>query len=63
MKVVRYFLGMTVLSGACAHLYKFQFAAQQNDTERVRQGTKTGHVRHDLAARPAGKFQFHDQLI
>ena len=30
----------------------------QNDTERVRLGTKTDHVRHDLAARPAGKFQF-----
>ena len=24
-KVVRYFLGMTVLFGACVHLYKFQF--------------------------------------
>ena len=34
------------------------FSAQQNDTERVRLGTITDHVRHDLAARPAGKFQF-----
>ena len=42
---------------------KFQFAAPQNDTERVRQGTKTDHVRHDLAAGPADKFQFYDQLI
>ena len=49
---------MTVLFGACAHLYKFQFAAPQNDTERVRLGTITDHARHDLAARPAGKFQF-----
>ena len=49
---------MTVLFGACAHLYKFQFAAPQNDTERVRQGTKTDHVRHDLAVGPDDKFQF-----
>ena len=34
------------------------FSAQQNDTERVRLGTITDHARHDLAARPAGKFQF-----
>ena len=49
---------MTVLFGARTSLFKFQFVAPQNDTERVRQGTKTDHVRHDLAARPAGKFQF-----
>ena len=63
MKVVRYFLGMTMLYDALASLCKFQICVPQNDTERVRQGTKTDHVRHDLAARPAGKFQFHDQLI
>ena len=54
---------MTVLFGARTSLFKFQFVAPQNDTKRVRQGTKTGHVRHDLAARPAGKFQFVDLLI
>ena len=27
-----------------------QFAEPQNDTERVRLGTKTDHVRHDLSA-------------
>ena len=32
------------------------FSAQQNDTERVRLGAITDHVRYDLAARPAGKF-------
>ena len=37
---------------------KFRFVAPQNDTERVRVKTITDHVRHDLAARPAGKFQF-----
>ena len=37
---------------------KFQFVAPQNDTERVRLGAITDHARHDLAARPAGKFQF-----
>ena len=35
-----------------------QFIEPQTDTERVRLGTKIDHVRHDLAARPAGKFQF-----
>ena len=50
--------GMTVLFGACVHLYKFQFVGPQNDTERVRLGAITDHARHDLAARPAGKFQF-----
>ena len=35
-----------------------QFAEPQNDTERVRLGAITDHARHDLAARPAGKFQF-----
>ena len=39
------------------------YYAQQNDTERVRQGTKTDHVRHDLAVGPADKFQFHDPLM
>ena len=42
--------GMTTLFEAPAFLYKFQFAAPQNDTERVRLGTKTDHVRHDLSA-------------
>ena len=37
---------------------KFQFSVPQNDTERVRERTTTDQVRHDLAARPAGKFQF-----
>ena len=37
---------------------KFQFTVPQNDTERVRLGAITDHARHDLAARPAGKFQF-----
>ena len=41
---------------------KFQFVAPQNDTERVRVKTITDHVRHDLAARPAGKFQFSPLL-
>ena len=54
---VRYFIAMTVLFDALASLCKFQFTALRNDTERVRLGTKTDHVRHDLAARPAGKFQ------
>ena len=57
-KVVRYFLGMTVLFDAPSFLHKFRFVAPQNDTERVRVKTITDHVRHDLAARPAGKFQF-----
>ena len=35
-----------------------QFAEPQNDTERVRLGAIIDHARHDLAARPAGKFQF-----
>ena len=50
---------MTVLFGACTSLFKFQFVAPQNDTERVRVKTITGHVRHDLAARPAGKFPIY----
>ena len=58
MKVVRYFLGMTMLYDALASLCKFQICVPQNDTERVRVKTITGHVCHDLAARPAGKFQF-----
>ena len=37
---------------------KFQFVVPQNDTERVTLGAITDHARHDLAARPAGKFQF-----
>ena len=41
---------------------KFRFVAPQNDTERVRVKTITDHVRHDLAARPAGKFQFAELL-
>ena len=45
--------GMTVLFGPLP-----LFAEPQNDTERVRVKTITDHVRHDLAARPAGKFQF-----
>ena len=49
---------MTMLFGARAHLYKVQFAAPQNDTERVRLGTITDHARHDLAVGPADKFQF-----
>ena len=49
---------MTVLFGARTSLFKFQFAEPQNDTERVRLGAITDHARHDLAARPAGKFQF-----
>ena len=49
---------MTVLFGARTSLFKFQFAEPQNDTERVGVKTITDHVRHDLAARPAGKFQF-----
>ena len=53
-----HWFGMTVLFGACAHLYKFPFSEPRNDTERVRVKTITDHVRHDLAARPAGKFQF-----
>ena len=35
-----------------------KFTAPQNDTERVREGTTTDHVRHDLAVGPADKFQF-----
>ena len=52
------------LFGARAHLCKFQFVAPKNDTERVRAEATTNQVRHglaaghDLAARPAGKFQF-----
>ena len=49
---------MTVLFDAQSFLHKFQFVAPQNDTERVRLGAITDHARHDLAARPAGKFQF-----
>ena len=49
---------MTMLYDALASLCKFQICVPQNDTERVRVKTITGHVRHDLAARPAGKFQF-----
>ena len=33
-KVVRYFLGMTVLFGARTSLFKFQFIEPQTDTER-----------------------------
>ena len=55
---VRYFLGMTVLFGTRTSLYKFTICVPQNDTERVRLGTKTDHVRHDLAVGPADKFQF-----
>ncbi|MCI7574240.1 MAG: hypothetical protein MSS94_05820, partial [Clostridiales bacterium] len=50
--------GMTVLFDAQSFLHKFRFVAPQNDTERVWVKTITDHVRHDLAARPAGKFQF-----
>ena len=50
--------GMTVLFDAQSFLHKFRFVAPQNDTERVRVKTITDHARHDLAARPAGKFQF-----
>ena len=34
-KVVRYFLGMTMLFDARSFLCKFRFVAPQNDTERV----------------------------
>ena len=37
---------------------KFTICVPQNDTERVRVGTITDHVRHDLAVGPADKFQF-----
>ena len=57
-KVVRYFLGMTMLYDALASLCKFQICVPQNDTERVRVGTITDHARHDLAVGPADKFQF-----
>ena len=40
-----------------------QFAEPQNDTERVRLGAIIDHARHDLAARPAGKFQFFYLLL
>ena len=40
-----------------------QFAVPQTDTERVRQGTKTDHVRHDLAVGPADKFHFSYLLL
>ena len=36
-----------------------QFIEPQTDTERVRVKTITDHVRHDLAARPAGKFSIY----
>ena len=49
---------MTMLFDASTFLYKFPICVPQNDTERVREGTTTDHVRHDLAARPAGKFPF-----
>ena len=49
---------MTMLFDALTSLYKFPICVPQNDTERVREGTTTDHVRHDLAARPAGKFPF-----
>ena len=49
---------MTMLFDALTSLYKFPICVPQNDTERVRVGTITDHARHDLAARPAGKFQF-----
>ena len=50
---------MTMLYDALASLCKFQICVPQNDTERVRVKTITGHVRHDLAARPAGKFPIY----
>ena len=53
-----HWFGMTMLFDALVSLAKFQFVAPQNDTERVRLGAITDHARHDLAARPAGKFQF-----
>ena len=53
-----HWFGMTVLFGARTSLFKFQFVAPQNDTERVRVGTITDHARHDLAVGPADKFQF-----
>ena len=49
---------MTMLFDTLASLCKFQICVPQNDTERVRVGAITDHARHDLAARPAGKFQF-----
>ena len=61
-KVVRYFLGMTMLYDALASLCKFQICVPQNDTERVRVKSITDHVRHDLAARSAGKFQFYELI-
>ena len=53
-----HWFGMTVLFGTRTSLYKFTICVPQNDTERVRLGTKTDHVRHDLAVGPADKFQF-----
>ena len=45
-KVVRYFIGMTRSDDAP----NSKFTAPQNDTERVREGTTTDQVRHDLSA-------------
>ena len=53
-----HWFGMTVLFGTRTSRYKFTICVPQNDTERVRLGTKTDHVRHDLAVGPADKFQF-----
>ena len=47
--------GMTCSNGPT----NSQFSEPQNDTERVRLGTKTDHVRHDLAVGPADKFQIY----
>ena len=49
---------MTVLFGAHAHLYKFQFVASKNDTERVREGTITHIQRTTWPPALRAKFQF-----
>ena len=45
---------------------KDAYRIQPRTMERYRAGqvrNDNANLAHDLAARPAGKFQFHDQLI
>ena len=51
-----HWFGMTVLFGTRTSLYKFTICVPQNDTERVREGTTTDHVRHDLSAATRRQF-------